>query len=99
VDYTLTEAKPFLTSTPSFLETGLASGGSQIESVIVQNNGLQEAQNLSFQLTNANGDTVPNWASILTQANGTLAVGDKRSIDLSFNPPEEQRTGCINSSW
>ncbi|MDD5411224.1 MAG: prealbumin-like fold domain-containing protein [Methylobacter sp.] len=93
VDYTLTEAKPFLTSTPSFVETGMASGGSQIESIIVQNKGIQEAQNLSFQLTNSNGDTVPNWASILTQANGTLAVGDKRTIDLSFNPPEGTTDG------
>lgn len=89
VNYSLTEAKPFLTSTPSFVETGLAQGGSQIESVMVQNKGLQEAKNLSFKLTTANDSPAPGWANIVNQANGTLAVGEKRSIDLSFTPPAE----------
>ena len=87
IDYTLSEAKPYLTSTPSFVETGLAQGGSQIESVVVKNNGLQDAMNLQFTLTKADGTSVPSWASIASQANGTLAIGQSRSIDLSFTPP------------
>jgi fibronectin type 3 domain-containing protein len=87
VDYTLTEGKPFLSSTPSFVETGLAQGSSQIESVIVQNKGFEEAQNLIFKLTSADGNSAPSWASIVSQANGNLSVGEQRSIDLSFSPP------------
>ena len=87
LDYTLSEAKPFLTSTPSFVETGLAQGGSEIESVTVQNKGLQDAQNLTFKLIKPDGSPAPSWVSIANQANGTLAVGGSRTIDLTFMPP------------
>jgi hypothetical protein len=87
VDYRLSEAKPFLVSSPNFVETGLSQGGSQMESVTIKNNGLQEALNLQFSLTKADGSPAPTWASIANAANGTLAVGQSRSIDLSFSPP------------
>jgi large repetitive protein len=87
VDYKLSEARPWLVNTPSFVETGLAQGGSQVESVLIENRGQQEAVNLLFALTKADGSTAPGWASIASAANGSLAVGDKRSIDLAFTPP------------
>jgi hypothetical protein len=87
VNYTLSLAKPNLTSTPSFVETGLAQGDSQVESVEVRNNGLQDALNLSFALTQVGGAPAPAWAAIASRANGSLAVGERRSIDLSFTPP------------
>lgn len=93
VDYALFEAKPYLTSTPSFVETGLAQGGNQIESVTVQNQGLQDALNLKFTLTQPDGSPAPNWASIASQADGTLAVGAQRAIDLAFAPPSEIAEG------
>lgn len=89
VDYTLSEAKPHLVSTPSYVETGLAQGGSQIESVSVKNQGLQDALNLQFSLTKADGSAAPAWVSIASQADGTLAVGETRSIDLAFTPPAD----------
>ncbi|AIY41391.1 Fibronectin type III domain protein [Collimonas arenae] len=87
IDYTLSEAKPFLITIPSFVQTGMAQGGSDIESVVVENKGLQEALNLQFSFTKADGSAAPSWASIASQANGTLAIGEKRSIDLAFTPP------------
>ncbi|MDB5814604.1 MAG: Fibronectin type domain protein [Rhodocyclales bacterium] len=87
VNYTLSEAKPFLITTPSFVETGLAQGGSQVESVVVANQGLQDALNLQFTLTKPDGGVAPSWVSIASAANGALAIGAKRSIDLSFTPP------------
>lgn len=87
VNYTLSIAKPNLTSTPSFVETGLAQGSSQIESVEVRNNGLQDALNLRFALTGTDGSPAPAWVAIASRANGSLAVGERRSIDLSFSPP------------
>lgn len=86
VDYTLSEAKPFLVSTPSFVETGMAQAATQIESVTIKNSGLEDAQNLQFSLSKSDGNAAPNWASIASQANGTLAIGASRSIDLSFAP-------------
>lgn len=87
VDYVLSEAKPFLVSTPSLIETGLSQGGSQMETVQVQNKGLQDALNLQFTLTQPDGSAVPPWVSLAGQANGTLAVGDRRSVDVQFAPP------------
>ncbi|AZN35463.1 PKD domain-containing protein [Iodobacter ciconiae] len=87
VDFTLSEAKPYLISTPSLIETGLAQGSSQVESVTVKNNGLQDALNLQFMLSKTDGNPAPAWASIGSAANGTLAIGQSRSIDLAFSPP------------
>jgi large repetitive protein len=93
IDYTLSEAKPYLTSTPSFVETGLSQGGSQMESVILKNNGQQDAMNLQFALLKADGSPAPSWASLASQAGGTLAIGQSRSIDLSFAPPASVQEG------
>lgn len=93
VDYTLSDAKPYLTSSPTYIETGMAQGGSQIESVTLQNQGLQEAVNLQFLLTKADGAPPQNWAGIVSAADGTLAVGASRSVDLSFNPPADVAEG------
>lgn len=86
VDYTLSEATPYLVSTPGFVETGLAQGASQIESVAIKNSGLQEAINLQFSLSRPDGSAVPSWVSIASQANGSLPVGETRTVDLSFAP-------------
>jgi len=87
VDYKLSEAKPFLVSTPSLIETGLVQGGSQVESVTVKNNGLQDALNLQFTLSKPDGSAAPDWLSIAGRAAGTLAVGEQRAVDISFTPP------------
>lgn len=87
VNYFLSEARPNLVSSPSFVETGLSQGGSQIESVSVQNNGLQEALNLQFTLLKPDGTPVPDWVSISNNPNGTLAVGERKSVEIRFAPP------------
>jgi hypothetical protein len=93
VNYVLSEAKPFLSVSPSFVETGLSQGNSDLESVVVQNNGLQDALNLHFRLTRPDGSDAPDWITIASPADGTLAVGEKRSIDLSFAPPANTAEG------
>jgi large repetitive protein len=90
LNYTLVQSQPHLVSTPSHIETGLAQGGTQLETLSVSNNGLQDALNLRFTLTGSDGETAaPAWVSIASNANGTLAVGQKRSIDISFAPPAD----------
>ena len=87
VDYRLSEARPFLTSTPSVVETGMSQGGSEVESIIVQNKGLQAATDLQFSIEDTDGSSAPSWVALASSANGTLNVGEKRSIDISFTPP------------
>lgn len=86
VNYTLTVARPHLTSTPSFVETGLALGGSALESFVVANSGLEDALDLAFTLTKVDGTPAPSWVAIASAADGTLAVGAKRNVDISFTP-------------
>lgn len=87
LNYALTEAKPYLVTTPSYVETGLGLGTTRLETVTIKNGGLQDAQNLQFTLTKSDGSAAPAWATITSQANGTLAVGATRSVDLMFAPP------------
>ena len=87
VDYTLSEARPYLTSTPSLVETGLVQGGNQIETVVLENKGLQDALDVRLTLTNVDGSPAPAWVSIANGSNlGTLAIGAKVNIDLTFTP-------------
>ncbi len=96
VDYKLSEAKPFLVSTPNAVQTGLKSGDSQIETLKLENKGLKEATNLEIKLLKADGSAAPTWASIVSQPFTALAVGAQESIDLMFNPPEGATQGVYN---
>lgn len=87
VNYTLSEAKPYLVSSPNYVETGLAQGNTQVETLTIKNNGLQDAIDLKFTLTKADGNPVPDWASISSHSDGTLPIGQSRSIDFFFAPP------------
>jgi PKD repeat protein/uncharacterized membrane protein YgcG len=87
VSYQLSDAKPFLAVTPSFVETGMAQGGTQLESLTIKNSGLQDAVNLQFTLTKADGSAAPSWAAIASQSAGDLAIGATRTVGLSFMPP------------
>lgn len=87
LNYTLSEAKPYLVSTPTMVETGLAEGGAQTETVTFKNSGLQDTEDLQFTLTKEDGSAAPAWASIASQSGGKLAIGASRAVDLSFTPP------------
>ncbi|NHZ66195.1 Ig-like domain-containing protein [Massilia genomosp. 1] len=88
VNYTLSEAKPYLVSAPTMLETGLSQGATQIETVTFKNAGLEDTEDLQFTLTKEDGSAVPAWASIASQSGGKLAIGASRAVDLSFAPPQ-----------
>jgi hypothetical protein len=94
VNYTLTEGRPHLVIAPALVETGMAPGGSQIESVTVKNQGLQDAANLRFSLTRPDGSPPPAWASVSSQSDGALAIGQTRTVDLSFMPPGATQLGA-----
>lgn len=93
IDYRLSEARPHLVSTPSSVQTGLARGSNEVETVMVQNNGLQDAVDLEFTLLNTDGTPAPSWVSIASAADGTLAIGEKRPIDVAFAPSQAVAEG------
>ena len=93
INYALSEAKAYLVSLPSVIETGMSQGANQIESVTVQNKGTQDALALAFTLAKPDGSAVPSWVNLSSNADGNLAVGDKRTIDIAFKPPTGLQEG------
>jgi hypothetical protein len=72
----------------------MTQGGSAVESVLLENKGLQDALDLQIGLTNTDGSPAPAWVAIASSASPeTLAVGGKRNIDLSFTPSTSTAEG------
>jgi uncharacterized membrane protein YgcG len=87
IDYVLSEAKPVLNFTPSYIETGLAQGGSDIEALVIENKGLSAMNDVVVSLTSPDGSPAPAWVSLGSAANlGSIAVGEKKTIDIGFAP-------------
>lgn len=87
IDYVLSEAKPVLSFTPSYLETGLAQGGNDMQTLLIENKGLTAMNDVVVSLSNAEGGPAPAWVSLSSAASlGSIAVGEKKGIDVSFAP-------------
>ena len=89
INYKLTDAKPVLAPSPSYVETGLAQGGSTLEQVTLENRGFAEAQGVTATLLNSDGTPAPTWIYLLGGSNlGNLAIGEKRTLDIAIAPPD-----------
>jgi uncharacterized membrane protein YgcG len=87
IDYQFSEARAALFPIPSFVETGVAQGGSIIEQVSIENRGAAAAVNLRAELLTSTDAPAPAWIALATPADlGTLAVGARRAVDLHANP-------------
>lgn len=94
VDFTLTEAKPALFASPSFVEAGLAQGQTTIEQVILDNKGVVAMSDVTATLLTADGNPAPAWISIASDpALGTIGLGEKRTIDLNIAPTAQVAEG------
>ena len=94
VDYTLTEAKPALYATPSFVQAGLAQGKSVIESVLLENKGFVAMSDVVVSLLDKDGNAAPGWISLASNPQlGSVAIGDKRSVDLNIAPSAQVGEG------
>lgn len=90
VEYTFVaqaEAKPTLSVSPSFIETGMAQGGTDISTLLIENKGMAAMNDVTVTLTTTAGGSAPTWVSLATDGNlGSLAVGQKRNVDINFAP-------------
>ncbi len=88
IEYVLTEARPILVATPNVVNTGMAQGGIEIESLVLENRGILPVTELRTSLTLPDNSPAPAWVTLVTPADiGTLAVGEKRTIEMNFAPP------------
>ena len=87
IQYSLSEARPVLTWTPSYLETGVAFGSAVSETLTLKNIGLAPSTNTRVALTTPDGDPPPDWISIVTPTNiGAVEVGDEIPVGIEARP-------------
>ncbi|MCD9026836.1 hypothetical protein LDO26_01215 [Luteimonas sp. BDR2-5] len=89
VDYTLTDATPVLHASPNYIETGLSRGQSLVESVQIENRGFVAMEDVTAALLDTSGNPAPQWVALASPpALGSIAIGEKRSLDISIAPTE-----------
>jgi len=87
VNYQFSIAQPALFPSPSIIETGVSLENSVTETLTLENQGLAALTGLTVELLNENGTNAPSWIYLTTpEALGTLAIGDKRDIQLMASP-------------
>ncbi|MCP4688920.1 MAG: hypothetical protein GY859_12780, partial [Desulfobacterales bacterium] len=88
------EARPALFFTPSFIETGVARNNIVTETVTLENKGLADMRNIQLSLSASDGGAVPTWIQLNSaESQGTLAVGERREIRVSFSPTDSVAEG------
>ena len=94
VNYHLSEAKPALFYTPSYVETGVARGNSVSETVALENRGLTALTGINLALVTPTGAPAPAWIALTTPAAlGELAIGEKRPIGIVATPTDSVSEG------
>lgn len=87
VDYRLSEAKPALFSSPSYVETGVVQGGTAAERVTLENRGLASADGVVATLVKPDGSAPPAWIFLASDGQlGSIPVGGTRAIDINVAP-------------
>ncbi|SCY35580.1 RHS repeat-associated core domain-containing protein [Desulfoluna spongiiphila] len=89
VNASFSEAKPALWFTPNHVATGLAREDSVTETVTIENRGLADMEGVSLALVTRDGNKAPDWVTLGSPTDqGTLKVGEKRKISVTFAPHE-----------
>ena len=89
VNYEFSDGAPALFFAPDFIETGVVQGGSVTEQLTLENKGFTDLANVQLELLTPSGTLAPAWAYLASaKQQGTIAVGEKKQVDLSFSPDE-----------
>ncbi|MBW1928939.1 MAG: RHS domain-containing protein [Deltaproteobacteria bacterium] len=91
------EAKPVLYFTPDHVETGVSLGDTVSETVVLENKGLSALNDLHVEVVDQDGNPAPSWVHLnCAQDQGSLPVGERREIGLSFSPPSSVSEGIYS---
>ncbi|MEX2961790.1 fibronectin type III domain-containing protein [Microbulbifer sp. TYP-18] len=94
LEYRLSESRPAIQSTPSFLDTGVALNGTTTETLRVKNTGFDALRNTTLTLVDSEQNPAPAWVRIDGTATlGELAIGDSRDVNISFSPDNTVQQG------
>jgi len=87
VNYQFTEARPALTWSPNYVQTGVAISNRTTEIVTMKNAGYAALNEMGLALWETNGQPAPAWVQMNVPSNlGTLAVGEQREVGITFAP-------------
>ncbi|MBY6189644.1 fibronectin type III domain-containing protein [Microbulbifer agarilyticus] len=87
VEYELSESRPVVSASPSFIDTGVVLGDSITEPFTLNNTGFDVLRNSSLALVDDEGNPAPNWLSLNGTTNlGDLGIGDSRDLSLQVAP-------------
>ncbi|MGE0086302.1 MAG: RHS repeat-associated core domain-containing protein [Desulfococcaceae bacterium] len=93
VNTLFSEAKPVLTYTPDHIVTGLALDNIATETLVLENKGQAELSNAVLSIVKQDGTPAPHWVHLNADENfGTVAVGQKQDISISFAPNAVAKT-------
>jgi len=85
------QARPVLYFTPDHLETGLALDETVTETLILENRGLADMNDVSLSLVLPDGTPAPDWVYLNTPSSlGTMAVGERQEVSIAFSPTTAQ---------
>ena len=97
INLVLMDATPVLYYSPNYVETGLAQEEQVSETITLENKGLADLEGIHLTLINQAGGDMPDWVSLNSSADqGTLAIGEKRNIDISIFPDETVSEGIYS---
>ena len=96
-NYSFSEARPAMFVSPSYIETGLAQGSSIIESVTIENRGLDTLENVRLDLLGADGNQAPDWVYLAASSSlGDIDVGGSKDVNININPAEDLDGGIYS---
>ncbi|WP_444956865.1 fibronectin type III domain-containing protein [Microbulbifer sp. ZKSA002] len=87
LEYNLAESRPAINFTPSYVDSGVALGGTTTETIELKNTGFDMLRNTTLSLVDGEGNPAPTWVRVEgTAALGDLEIGEGRDINIAFSP-------------
>ncbi len=87
IDYRVSDARPALFTTPTYLETGVQQGQSVNAVLTLGNRGLVAARNVRIKLQDKDGNPPPAWVFLASgQEIGSIDVGAEIAVQITANP-------------
>jgi len=84
------EARPAVFFYPDHVETGVAHNDSAFETIVLENKGLADLNDVSLSFISSTGSSAPSWLNLNSDNKiETISVGESLKINMTFKPTED----------
>jgi len=81
------DAQPVLYFSPDHVETGLAFDETVNETIILENKGVADLNDVSLSIVSEDGTPAPDWVHLNTASDqGIISIGETREVGIAFSP-------------